>query len=82
MNYKHDISSVAATFGVDVRRVAAVIRLKTIEKQWVQEVSYHQSLLDSTCEGPYMMIAISKYSISLEDTYMVTNDSFASLSDG
>ena len=77
-----DLKSVSAAFGVDIRRVAAVARLKTIEKQWVQEVSHHQSLSHSTCEGSYMMIAISKYSISLEDTYMVTNDSFASLSDG
>jgi len=38
-HYKHDISSVAASFGVDVRRVAAVVRLKTIEKQWEAEVS-------------------------------------------
>ncbi|EMC93745.1 hypothetical protein BAUCODRAFT_75161 [Baudoinia panamericana UAMH 10762] len=35
--YKHDISSVAASFSVDIRRVAAVVRLKTIEKQWVAE---------------------------------------------
>lgn len=44
VNYKHDIPSVAATFGVDVRRVAAVIRLKTIEKQWEEEVSTHSLL--------------------------------------
>jgi len=35
--YKHDLPSVAATFGVDVRRVAAVVRLKTVEKQWEEE---------------------------------------------
>ena len=35
-----DIKSVSAVFGVDIRRVAAVARLKTLEKQWVQEVSY------------------------------------------
>lgn len=38
VHYKHDIPSVAAAFGVDVRRVAAVTRLKTIEKQWENEV--------------------------------------------
>ncbi|KAK5123800.1 hypothetical protein LTR85_002436 [Meristemomyces frigidus] len=32
--FKHDLPSVAATLGVDIRRVAAVVRLKTIEKQW------------------------------------------------
>lgn len=37
--YRADLSSVAATFGVDVRRVAAVVRLKTVEKQWEAEVS-------------------------------------------
>ena len=33
-----DISTVSAMFSNDVRRVAAVVRLKTIEKQWVSEV--------------------------------------------
>jgi len=37
--YRHDLSSVAASFGVDIRRVAAVVRLKTVEKQWEAEVS-------------------------------------------
>ncbi|KAF2768300.1 hypothetical protein EJ03DRAFT_328343 [Teratosphaeria nubilosa] len=32
-----DLSSLAGAFGVDVRRVAAVVRLKTIEKQWEAE---------------------------------------------
>lgn len=34
-----DIKSVSGTFGVDIRRVAAVVRLKTIEKQWLEAVS-------------------------------------------
>lgn len=34
-----DISTVSAAFGVDTRRVAAVVRLKTVEKQWVEQVS-------------------------------------------
>lgn len=34
-----DISTVSAAFGVDTRRVAAVVRLKTIEKQWIGQVS-------------------------------------------
>lgn len=34
-----DISTVSAAFGVDTRRVAAVVRLKTIEKQWIVQVS-------------------------------------------
>ncbi|KAK3067895.1 hypothetical protein LTR53_014951 [Teratosphaeriaceae sp. CCFEE 6253] len=35
--YKHDLSSVAASFGVDIRRVAAAVRLKTIERQWEEQ---------------------------------------------
>lgn len=33
------IKAVSAEMGVDVRRVAAVVRMKQIEKQWVQQVS-------------------------------------------
>lgn len=36
---KMDLQGVSAAYGVDMRRVAAVIRLKTIEKQWIEEVS-------------------------------------------
>ena len=36
---KMEISTVSAAFSVDLRRVAAVVRLKTIEKQWLEEVS-------------------------------------------
>lgn len=35
-----DVSTVSAAFSVDTRRVAAVVRLKTIEKQWLEEVSH------------------------------------------
>lgn len=40
-----DLKSVSAAFGVDIRRVAAVARLKTIEKKWVSEVSCDQRSL-------------------------------------
>ena len=33
------IKSVSANFGVDMRRVAAVVRLKEVEKAWEREVS-------------------------------------------
>lgn len=36
-----DVEIVSAAYGVDMRRVAAVVRMKTIEKQWVAEVSSH-----------------------------------------
>ena len=72
-----DLKSVSATFGVDIRRVAAVVRLKSLEKQWVAEVST-SSNPEITPDS--MMISI-QISISLEDTYMVTQQCFASLSD-
>ena len=34
-----DIKSVSSIYNVDIRRVAAVVRLKSLEKQWVDEVS-------------------------------------------
>ena len=34
-----DLKSVSAAFGVDIRRVAAVVRLMAVEKQWTTEVS-------------------------------------------
>lgn len=33
------LKAVSAEMGVDVRRVAAVVRLKEVEKKWVQDVS-------------------------------------------
>ena len=42
---KIDLKSVSATFGVDIRRVAAVVRLKSLEKQWLAEVSATPSRL-------------------------------------
>ena len=35
----HDLKAVSAAFGVDVRRVAAVVRLGSLEREWVKEVS-------------------------------------------
>ena len=75
-----DLKSVSATFGVDIRRVAAVVRLKSLEKQWVAEVSSGHSSSSCFVAFAAMMISIPN-SISLEDSYMVTNERFASLSD-
>lgn len=33
------LKAVSEELGVDVRRVAAVVRLKEVEKQWVKDVS-------------------------------------------
>ncbi|KAK3676936.1 hypothetical protein LTR78_003141 [Recurvomyces mirabilis] len=54
----HDLSSVAATFGVDLRRVAAVVRLKTIEKQWQAEgkplaTAYSEAVLKMLPTTPF-----------------------------
>lgn len=72
VHYRHDVSSVAATFGVDIRRVAAVVRLKTIEKQWEEEVSFLPSdhLSRRRCCPDDSNF---QYSISLQDNYMVTH---------
>ncbi|GAB7349806.1 hypothetical protein MBLNU459_g0517t1 [Dothideomycetes sp. NU459] len=32
---KHSVSTVSAVYGVDMRRVGAVVRLKTVEKEWI-----------------------------------------------
>lgn len=72
------LEDVAAAFRVDARRVAAVVRLKTIEKRWLQEVC--QLPRAFPCPSCFVMITIQN-SISLEDKYMVTKFSFASLSD-
>lgn len=40
MDHGLDLKSVSAAFGVDIRRVAAVVRLKSLERQWVEEVSH------------------------------------------
>ncbi|KAG9681832.1 hypothetical protein KCU98_g13567, partial [Aureobasidium melanogenum] len=47
---KVDLSTVSALYGVDMRRVAAVVRLKTIERNWVAEgkklaTPYHDAVL-------------------------------------
>lgn len=47
---KQNISTVSAVFGIDMRRVAAVVRLKTVEKDWIAKVcatSHHFPLLPS-----------------------------------
>lgn len=75
---KESVSAVSAELGVDMRRIGAVVRLKTVEKNWEKEVS--PFIIDDNIGGRFMMINFKK-SISLEDTHMVTKFSFASLSD-
>ena len=56
------VATVSAVWGVDMRRVAAVVRLKTIEKDWQKKVR-HKPLLsyDLHCS----MMILQKNSISL-----------------
>lgn len=63
-----DLSSLAATFQMDVRRVAAVVRLKTIEKKWVAEVSnLYFFLRFIALLHPFVLMISIPNSISLED---------------
>lgn len=53
-----DISTVSAMFSIDVRRVAAVVRLKSIEKQWVSEGKqlakpYNDAVLSMLPQTPF-----------------------------
>jgi len=60
----------SAEFGIDIRRVAAVVRLKQIEKRWIAEVCHHASSLSLFPTSAHMMIC-TKCSISHEDFTMV-----------
>ena len=73
-----DVKSASAAFGVDIRRVAAVVRLKSLEKQWEREVSGAMFL----ASHPFSVMIAFPLSISLEDITVVTHKSYASLSDG
>lgn len=64
------LKSVSAEMGVDVRRVAAVVRLKQVEKQWIKDVSCCAVLFDLVF-AVRDEITIFYFSISLEDLYMV-----------
>lgn len=56
------LKAVAAELGLDVRRVAAVVRLKAVERQWEEDVSLPFFLF-------YLILCVMKttFSISLED---------------
>jgi len=55
---KMDLQGVSAAYGVDMRRVAAVVRLKTIEKQWIEDVSCNNLPPSQHPRAAYMMISI------------------------
>ena len=71
-----DITTVSAVNNVDTRRVAAVVRLKTIENQWIKEVS-----LSLFCPVRLPMMITKTNRLVLKTSNMVTQQCFASLSD-
>lgn len=75
------LKAVSAQFQVDMRRVAAVVRMKEIEKKWEKEVSHVISpswFLNHPV--PFrlpMMIRKQNNSISLEDIHIVVRNLFS-----
>lgn len=69
------VRMVSAELNISLDRVAAIVRLKTIEKRWEKEVGLHICILFTNLkylEGRNLCDeSPEKYSISLEDTYMV-----------
>lgn len=66
------LKAVSAQYSVDMRRVAAVVRMKEIEKKWEREVSCIFRLLSLSRSFPFASVMIcNKNSISLEDSTVV-----------
>jgi hypothetical protein len=74
---KVDLSTVSALYGVDMRRVAAVVRLKTIESNWVAEVCH--AVPFATPATFTFHDELYKNSISLYDTHMDTTPIYSDL---
>lgn len=69
MEMGQSVKVVSTGLNVEMRRVGAVVRLKSVEKQWVEQVCWiHTSIVLAA----YMMRNIK--SISLEDHLMVTKE--------
>lgn len=73
MKEGESIKAVSALYGVDIRRVAAIVRLKEVEKDWESRVKHPPlnspfiRLYPRIPKPPHMMIANIPNSISLED---------------
>ncbi len=63
------VREVSVELGIEMRRVAAVVRLQEIEKEWIRKVS--RLLFNIELGIPDDIIMMSTNSISLEDKYMV-----------
>lgn len=46
------VQTVSAVYGVDMRRVAAVVRLKTVEQDWIKQVRYSSVFTPPTTPYP------------------------------
>ena len=76
MRQGESIKAVSAELSVDMRRVAAVVRLKEVEKDWISKVSLLRVFprIFHTPPPPYSPMMITIHSISLEDMqHMVTH---------
>jgi Eukaryotic mitochondrial regulator protein len=58
------LKAVSADLGVDIRRVAAVIRMKEIEKRWIEEVRHRLFL---RTRRTFLHDEFAIFSIGLED---------------
>lgn len=54
------IKAVSAELGIDIRRVAAIVRLKEVEKDWIAKVS-SSALFPLFPFGSYMMISTHQF---------------------
>ena len=66
------VREVSIALQVEMARVGAVVRLMTIEQEWIRKVSHFQCYF-SASTILFSMMRHNKNSISLQDTNMVTN---------
>ncbi len=70
------VRDVSATLGVEMRRVAAVVRLKAVEKEWEEQVCLYFSIADTLDASTNDE---KTNSISLEDIHYGYQDNYNSL---
>jgi len=73
------VRDVSAVLGVEMRRVAAVVRLKAVEKEWEKQVCEPTSLSPQCLLSVPFSMMRKNISISLEDYTMVTKNNYNSL---
>ena len=70
------VKVVSAEMGVDMSRVGAVVRLKSVEQEWIRTVRFDHMISCVPCGRQRMR---QFFSISLEDSSMVTQINYNSL---